>query len=71
MGNSSPMRNMKQFMNGKRCRREIQSDHIGLYIYIYIYIETSVKESNGAEMSGLERPLATKINIPPLRPSEN
>ena len=29
------------------------------------------KESNGADIVGLRRPLATEINIPPLRPIEN
>ena len=31
----------------------------------------SIKQSNGAAISGLGRPLPAEINIPPLRPFEN
>ena len=36
----------------------------------YIY-EVRVEESKGADISGLERPLAVEINITQLRPVEN
>ena len=46
MGNSSQMKNMKKLLNGKRQTKNTNGLHI----------ETGVKESNGADISGLERP---------------
>ena len=45
-----------------RDRRKISKDHIK---------KLGISELNGVDISGVERPLAAKINIPPLSPIEN
>ena len=45
-----------------RDRRKLPTEHT---------LKIGVRESNGVDVSGLERPLAAEINIPPLLPIEN
>ena len=59
MGNSSQLKNMKNKpLNSKRESKNYNRPRI----------ETRGEESNSADISGLERPLAAEIIIPKLRP---